>query len=71
MKARELIEILKTLDGDLMVCVDGYEGGVTELQKDSIEVQEITLNVHTEYYYGEHEIALYKVPDGKAIILGR
>lgn len=54
MTVRELIEHLQTLDPDIRVFVKGYEGGVDD--KISLdEPTDITLNVHTEWYYGEHE----------------
>ena len=54
MTVKELIEHLQTLDPDLRVFIKGYEGGVDD--KTSIsEPVDITLNVHTEWYYGEHE----------------
>jgi len=53
MKVHELISMLKEFDPNLRVVVDGYEGGV----KDAGYVTEetIALNVHEEWYYGEHE----------------
>jgi hypothetical protein len=54
MTVKELIEHLQTLDPDLRVFVKGYEGGVDD--KTSIpEPVDITLDVHTEWYYGQHE----------------
>ena len=53
MNIKELIEKLQAFDPELRVVVDGYEGGV----KDAGYVVEetIALNVHEEWYYGEHE----------------
>jgi hypothetical protein len=54
MTVKELIEHLQTLDPDTRVFVKGYEGGVDD--KISLdEPTDITLNVHTEWYYGEHD----------------
>jgi hypothetical protein len=54
MTVKELIEHLQTLDPDLRVFVKGYEGGVDD--KTSIpEPDDITLDVHSEWYYGKHE----------------
>lgn len=52
MNVKQLIEILKQYDDDLIVSVSGYEGGVT----DSFSVNELSvdLNVNDEWYYGEH-----------------
>lgn len=49
-----LIDCLKTMPQDLMVVVNGYEGGVNEL-KDPIPVVHLVLNVNTAWYYGRHE----------------
>jgi len=53
MKVKELIEQLSKLDPELMVIVDGYEGGVTEASYADVET--IALDVHSEWYYGPHE----------------
>ena len=54
MKVKELIEVLSQLDPELMVVRCGYEGGVDEIIK--YKLCDIELNVHTEWYYGKHEI---------------
>jgi len=64
MTVKELIEQLQTLDPDLHVFTNGYEGGY----EDVVSVggaKEIALDVHTEWYYGKHEDAdtSYYVPD--------
>ena len=53
MKVKELIEKLQALDPELLVVVDGYEGGVKEAGY--VELETVVLNVHKEWYYGEHE----------------
>ncbi|CAB4123569.1 hypothetical protein UFOVP48_34 [uncultured Caudovirales phage] len=53
MKVKDLIEQLQALDPELMVVRSGYEGGVTEVEYAVITT--IALNVHDEWYYGEHE----------------
>jgi len=55
MKVKELIEKLQSFDPELMVIVSGYEGGVDEV-KYAANVK-IKLDVHTEWYYGKHEVA--------------
>ena len=53
MTVKELIEKLQTLDQDLHVFTDGYEGGFQY-----VEIREpdtFYLNVNTEWYYGPHE----------------
>lgn len=54
MTVKELIEKLQQFDDQLMVVIDGYEGGVDE-PKDPVEVI-IKMNHHKEWYYGKHEI---------------
>jgi len=59
MNVRELILKLREFDGDLMVVVDGYEGGVNELKQ--VLPEEIVLNVHEEYgYFGKHELVEWR-----------
>ena len=53
MNVRELIEKLSAQDSELMVVIDGYEGGVKEARY--VDVETIVLNVNEEWYYGEHE----------------
>jgi hypothetical protein len=56
MKVKELIEKLQKFDPELLVVVDGYEGGVDSPQEPR-EVM-LRLNVHdTEkyWYYGKHD----------------
>ena len=54
MTVNELISKLKQFDGDTIVVVDGYEGGVTE--KFHISKVNIEKNVYKEWWYGESEI---------------
>lgn len=56
MKVKELIEKLQAIDPELMVVKDGYEGGASEV--DEIQVVDLALNVHKEWYYGDHEPVL-------------
>jgi len=53
MKIKELIEKLQQFDPELMVVVDGYEGGYD----DPIvgPVKKLKLNANEEWYYGNHE----------------
>lgn len=70
MTVKELIEHLQTLNPDLRVFIKGYEGGVDD--KTSIfEPVDITLNVHTEWYYGEHDYTdIGYEPANKQIVKG-
>lgn len=56
MKVKELIQSLQQFDPEALVVVDGYEDGMTEPLPPT-EVK-ILLNVHTEDYYGPHDLAL-------------
>jgi hypothetical protein len=51
---KELREKLAEYQDDMRVVVNGYEGGVD----DDLTVVEVRLklNVHNEWYYGDHEI---------------
>jgi len=73
MKVSELIEQLKTFDPDLMVIVDGYEGGVDEPEPPK-EIL-VRLNVNNDHwYYGKHEAAHAtdeEKPDCAAVYLAR
>ena len=53
MKVKELIEILQTLDPELMAVRPGYEGGLTEIKH--VTLSTVALNFNDEWYYGEHE----------------
>ena len=53
MTVKELIEELKNVDPETMVVVRGYEDGVDEVT--SILQTRINLNVHPEWYYGDHQ----------------
>ena len=54
MTVKELIEQLSELDPELHVFVNGYEGGFH--YADISEPKNISLNWHTEWYYGPHEL---------------
>ncbi len=56
MKVKDLIAALQAMDPEHMVVIPGYEGGVTELI--GLKTVTIALNVHTEWYYGEHDVLL-------------
>ena len=72
MKLKELIEKLQKFDPELLVVVDGYEGGV-DYPKEPVELS-IKLNQHTENYYGRHEVQRIPdntEPDGRAVFIPR
>ena len=54
MTAKELIEKLQTVDPDLVVLTDGYEGGYREVFFNE-NVREFNRDVYTDWYYGPHE----------------
>lgn len=53
MNVSDLITILAGYPGDLIVCVQGEDGGVTE--GINVRQEKVALNVHQLPYYGEHE----------------
>jgi len=53
MNARQLIEILKQIPPETPIFIKGYEGGLDDAKKTSMEV--VSLNVHTESYLGDHD----------------
>ena len=55
MNVKSLIAKLQKYDENLLVFVDGYEGGVTE-NFNLLEVK-IDTNVNKAWYYGESEIS--------------
>jgi len=52
MTIKELITKLQTLDSELHVFVNGYEGRYDDINVSS--VREVALNVYDDYYYGNH-----------------
>ena len=54
MKIKELIEFLQTQDPELNVFTKGYEGGLEDIEPNSV-IFEVALNYHEEWYYGKHE----------------
>jgi hypothetical protein len=55
MTVKELIEKLQTLDPNLHVFTDGYEGGFHYAEV-STKVNTFCLRVNEEWYYGPHEL---------------
>ena len=53
MTTAELIELLKDYPQDALVVVDGYEGGICEVE--TISTTSIVKDVNPEDYYGDHE----------------
>ncbi len=68
MNVRELIEELQQYDPEVMVVINGYEGGYAEIKK-MTEV-DLMLGVNKEWYYGSHEITTTEEGDCKAILIG-
>jgi hypothetical protein len=50
---KELIEKLQTLDQEMPVFINGYEGGYDDLT--DLTNIEVVKNVNTQWYYGSHE----------------
>ena len=56
MTKKELIDLLSKIDGDdTPVFMAGYEGGFNDVS--NIEIEKISLDVNTEWYYGKHELS--------------
>ena len=55
MTVDELIRMLESYPPDLRVVVDGYEGGVDDLEARLLLVRGIRLNVNADWYYRRHE----------------
>jgi hypothetical protein len=53
MTVKELIAELQTLDPDLRVFTDGYEGGYEDVVTVG-DIREIALSYHEEWWYGPH-----------------
>jgi hypothetical protein len=73
MKVKELIEKLQKFDPELLIMVQGYEGGV-DYPNEPYECL-VQLNVNTEHwYYGDHETCHAtdnEKPDCAAVIIPR
>lgn len=55
MTVRDLIERLSKFNFDLVVCVDGYEGGVQDLLSDNVREIGVDLDVNEMDCVGPHE----------------
>lgn len=66
MNVQQLIEKLSEYPKDSMVVVNGYEGGVSEV--DTLSGCKLMLNVNSAWYYGAHEID--KEGDQPAVWIG-
>ena len=55
MTVGELIRILELHPQDLRVMVDGYEGGVDDLEARFLLTRDVRLDVNAKWYYGRHE----------------
>jgi hypothetical protein len=64
MTVKELIDILDRLDPEAHVFVKGYEGGLDYAGLKG-PVTDIALNVHTEWWYGEHDYADIRYNESK------
>jgi hypothetical protein len=57
MTVKELIQVLSRIeDQETRVMVKGYERGVEDISNNTPAIVNVALNVHTEWYYGDHEI---------------
>ena len=69
MNVGELIKKFQQYDPEMMVVINGYEGGYSAIKV--LSEVDLMLNINKEWYYGPHEIAL-TVDEGdcKAILIG-
>ena len=67
MIVKELIEYLQTVDPELNVFIKGYEAGYDDVN--TINHEELVLNVNNVWYYGKHD--LLKNMEKKDKILNR
>jgi hypothetical protein len=51
----ELIEKLRQFPPETRVFVDGYEGGIADLEPQYVRLVPVKLDVNSESYYGPHE----------------
>jgi hypothetical protein len=65
MTIKELIEKLQTLDPNLHVFTDGYEGGF-HFAEVSTKINIFCLRVNEEWYYGPHELIEHVYKDDKS-----
>ena len=68
MTAQQLIEKLQQLDPEMRIFVNGYEGGYNNATVS--EIRDIALDVHTDWYYGNHEKAASDLAIGKVVVKG-
>ena len=54
MKVKDLITLLSQMPADVDVVVKGYEGGVDDVL--NLKLVKIKKDIHSEWYYGRHEI---------------
>ena len=54
MKVKDLLDLLSQMPADVDVVVKGYEGGADDVV--NVKLVKIKKDVHTEWYYGRHEI---------------
>ena len=69
---RDLMRILSGYPADLRVVVEGYEGGIDDLEPSDIRQLEIVLDKNTDWWNGRHE-ATSQGESGtvQALLLGR
>ena len=54
MKVKDLLTLLSEMPADADVVAKGYEGGVDDIV--NIQLVKPNRDVHSEWYYGRHEI---------------
>ena len=57
MTVKQLIKILSQIeDQQVTVMVNGYEGGVEDIEDTIPEIVNVALNVNTQWWNGSHEV---------------
>ena len=63
----ELIQELSDLPSDMRVVTNGYEGGYHDCG--TLKTIEVLFNVHSKWYYGEHDLAAKGVRGTKVVLI--
>ncbi|MFA5706602.1 MAG: hypothetical protein WDA41_09630 [Candidatus Neomarinimicrobiota bacterium] len=75
MNVGQLIKKLQEFNPEMMVVVDGYEGGFDELVEHNVQIIGIKLNVRqNDHYMGNHDLPdeyRNETPDVEVLLLER
>jgi hypothetical protein len=69
---QQLIDKLNTYDNkEMLVMVDGYEGGFQPIEDDSFEFNKVKSNIGTAWYNGDYDYCSNDEVGVEALIIGR